>query len=285
MIFCYTVYIEVRKAVSIIYTYIKELLLGEGIELFAPVPLSDCRITKKYLLDRAGIEGGTAIMIAVPYLSEELAEKHNISAYCAVRDYHGYFAGLWKRILTLLAERFPENRFAGFADHSPIDERDAAAHAGIGIYGKNGMLITEKYSSYVFLGELITDAEIPCESHEIRECEGCMRCRRECPMSEIGQCLSALTQKKGEFTESEAEAVRKYGSVWGCDICQEVCPHTMRAMKDGTIYTNIEYFKEGVISVLDLHTLDSMSDEEFLTRAFSWRGRNTIRRNLLLFEK
>ena len=104
-------------------------------------------------------------------------------------------------------------------------------------------------------------------------------------MSEIGQCLSALTQKKGEFTESEAEAVRKYGSVWGCDICQEVCPHTMRAMKDGTIYTNIEYFKEGVISVLDLHTLDSMSDEEFLTRAFSWRGRNTVRRNLLLFEK
>ena len=114
MIFCYTVYIEVRKAVSIIYTYIKELLLGEGIELFAPVPLSDCRITKKYLLDRAGIEGGTAIMIAVPYLSEELAEKHNISAYCAVRDYHGYFAGLRKRILPRIITKKSRHICVGF---------------------------------------------------------------------------------------------------------------------------------------------------------------------------
>lgn len=285
MIFCYTVYTEVKNEVSVIYTYIKELLLGEDIGLFAPIPLSACKITKKYLLDREGIENGTVIMIAVPYLSEGLVGAHNISAYCAVRDYHGYFAGLFKRILPLLSERFPKNRFAGFTDHSPIDERAAAAHAGIGIYGKNGMLITEKYSSYVFLGELITDAEIPCKSHAIKECEGCMKCRRECPMVEIGQCLSALTQKKGEFTGSEAEAVKKYGSAWGCDICQEVCPHTLRAIKDGTIYTNIEYFKKGVIPVLDLSTLDSMSDGEFLTRAFSWRGRETIRRNLLLLGK
>lgn len=268
-----------------IYTYIKELLLGEGIGLFAPVPLSSCKISKKYLLERAGIESGTAIMIAVPYLSEELAGNHNISAYCAVRDYHGFFAELWKRIIPQLSERFPENRFAGFADHSPIDERDAAAHAGIGIYGKNGMLITEKYSSYVFLGELITDEEIPCEPHEIRECEGCMRCCRECPMDEIGQCLSALTQKKGVLTGSEEEVIKKYGSVWGCDICQEVCPHTVQALKSGTIYTNLSYFKEGVISVLDISTLDSMSDEEFVTRAFAWRGRDTVRRNLLLFGK
>lgn len=270
---------------SNIYTYIKELLLGEGIGLFAPVPLSSCKISKKYLLERAGIESGTVIMMAVPYLSEELACNHNISAYCAVRDYHGFFAELWKRILPRLSEKFPENRFAGFADHSPIDERDAAARAGIGIYGKNGMLITERYSSYVFLGELITDAKIPCEANEIRECEGCMRCRHECPMGEIGQCLSALTQKKGALTEAEEETIKKYGSAWGCDICQEVCPHTVRARKSGTIYTNLSYFREGVISVLDLHTLDSMSDEKFVARAFAWRGRDTVRRNLLLFEK
>ncbi len=268
-----------------IYTYIKELLLREGIELFAPVPLSSCRITKKYLLERAGIECGTVIMLAVPYLSEELTEKRNISAYCAVRDYHLYFSGLWDRILPLLSEKFPRNRFAGFADHSPIDERYAAAVAGIGIFGKNGMIITEKYSSYVFLGELITDANIPCKPQKIRECEGCMKCRRECPMNETGQCLSALTQKKGDLSEAEVSAVIKYGSAWGCDICQEVCPHTVLAIKNGTIYTKIEYFRNGVIPILDLPILDSMSNEEFLTRAFSWRGRDTVRRNLLLFSK
>ena len=104
-------------------------------------------------------------------------------------------------------------------------------------------------------------------------------------MNETGQCLSALTQKKGDLSESEVSAVIKYGSAWGCDICQEVCPHTALAIKNGTIYTKIEYFRNGVIPVLDIPTLDSMSNEEFLTRAFSWRGRDTVRRNLLLFSK
>ena len=103
-------------------------------------------------------------------------------------------------------------------------------------------------------------------------------------MEKIGVCLSALTQKKGELNEEDANVIKKHGSVWGCDICQEVCPHTIRAIDSGTIYTYIDFFKQDVISTLTKEILDSMSEEDFKRRAYSWRGRPTIDRNLSLFD-
>ena len=264
---------------------ISRVLTAAGVELFAPIPLSDCRVTKKYLLERAGIEKGTVYACAVPYLSRRTVGEHNISAYAAVRDYHAYFAELWRGVTQELCRLLPENRFAGFADHSPIDERDAALKAGLGVLGQNGMLITEKYSSYVFLGELITDAEVDCKASEIKFCEGCGLCKSACPMHELGECLSWVTQKKGELSETERAALVRYNTAWGCDICQRVCPHTRRAVEKGTVYTNIEYFLKDVIPDLDSGVLNAMSDAEFSSRAFSWRGRQTVSRNLEILEK
>lgn len=97
-------------------------------------------------------------------------------------------------------------------------------------------------------------------------------------------CLSSLTQKKGELTEIEQEMIKKYASAWGCDICQEVCPYTERALKGGSIYTNIEFFKESRTPYLTSEAIENMSDEEFLSRAYSWRGRQTILRNLKILK-
>ena len=267
--------------------YLSEYFLPRGIRLFAPIPLSACRVERKYLLDRAEIDptAGTAILLAVPYFTRAATvPERNLSAYAVPRDYHLFFRDLFGDLLPRLRERFPDEKFAGFADHSPIDERDAAARAGLGIIGRNGMLITKPYSSYVFLGELITSKVIPCAAQEIRYCEDCGACRRACPMEEIGTCLSALTQKKGVLTDAEAETIRSYGSVWGCDICGEVCPHTRRALREGTIDSEIPFFSEQTVSRLTLAELDAMDDETFSARAFAWRGRETIRRNLLLFD-
>lgn len=265
--------------------YILKVLEDEKVTLAAPIGLSDCKITRPYLLERAGISSGTAIMLAVPYLSRNFSEKHNISAYCAPRDYHLFYKYLFDKVLPLLREKYPENIFCGFADHSPLDERDAAVAAGLGVIGKNGMLITEKYSSYVFLGEIITDALIPCEPKAPSYCKSCGKCLALCPMGEIGECLSALTQKKGELTEAEGAYLIKYGTVWGCDICQEVCPHTIEAKKSATIYTDIDFFNENVVSFLTKEKVAAYTDEEFSERAFSWRGRDTIMRNLEIAEK
>ena len=253
--------------------------------LFSPIPLSECEIRKPYLLEREGISDGTAIMLAVPYFTKAcLSPDRNVSAYAVSRDYHEFYGELFGELLPLLREKYPEERFAGFADHSPIAELQAAARAGLGVIGRNGLLITRQYSSYVFLGELVTTAKLPSAVGPIRECIGCGKCRRACPMGEIGDCLSALTQKKGTLTDVEQKHLLRYRSAWGCDICQEVCPHTVAAIQTGSIFTPIPYFRENAIPRLSLSVLDSMDDQTFSQRAYAWRGRDTIRRNLTLLE-
>lgn len=253
------------------------------IDCYAPIPLSECRMIKPYLLERDDIQTGTVIMIAVPYFSPSCRDsERNISAYAISKDYHLFFKQLFERLLLALRERYPQNKFAAYADHSPIDEIDAAARAGLGVIGRNHLLITPKYSSYVFLGELITDMELPCKSHPVAECENCGRCMSLCPAKECGCCLSVLTQKKGELTPKESESILKYGSFWGCDICQDACPHTQKALKIGSIETSIPFFRENTISCLSAETLERMSESDFSERAYSWRGRNTVLRNLKL---
>lgn len=261
-----------------------EILRRHSVSLFAPIAIKDCEILRPYKLERVGVsdfEKLSVVMLAIPYLTRQ--SKRNISSYAVARDYHGYFAELFAVLLPELRDSFPEYRFVGFADDSPIEERNAAVAAGLGIIGDNGMLITEKYSSYVFLGEIITDLPLRASARPIERCRGCGVCQSACPKGD-GECLSAITQKKGELTEDEIAQIRKCGSAWGCDICQEVCPHTLRAIKNGTIYTDIEYFKTNTISHLTLEALDEMSDEEFARRAYSWRKRDTIRRNLEILE-
>ena len=268
------------------FALISELLHKWHVDCFAPIPLSACTVKKPYLLEREGIKDGTAIMIAIPYRTAFCdAPERNLSAYAVCKNYHAFFDALYADILPRLSAAYPAHRFAGFADHSPIAEVEAAARAGLGVIGKNHLLLTPKYSSYIFLGELVTDASIPCELTMVQECENCGACMSACPASCIGGCLSALTQKKGEMSEAEQESLLTYGTVWGCDICQEVCPHTVKAKAAQTIYTPIPYFYEDPIPVLTLEILEQMTDEQFLTRALSWRGKEVVRRNLQLFEK
>lgn len=264
---------------------ITELLKNENIELFSFLSLDECQIKRKYLLDRVGITSGSAVIMAVPYVSDDFGIG-NISEYAKPRDYHLFFSSLFARIIKVLKSDFPDFAFVGFADHSPIDERHAAALSGLGIIGKNGLLLTEKYSSFIFIGEIITDAHIPSNAGEITYCSGCEKCISHCPSSkspELG-CLSAVTQKKHDLSENEATLMCASGTVWGCDTCQLVCPYTERAVKNSTIYTNIPFFKEKRIPILTYRLVSEMSDEEFSERAYSWRGRETILRNLSIFE-
>lgn len=260
-------------------------LADEEIDLFSPIPLADCKITRKYLLDRAGIstEDGTAVMLAVPYYVCDDTER-NISLYAVSRDYHIYYKELFSRIIPRLREEAEGYSFEGFADHSPIAEADAAARAGLGVIGKNGLLITEKYSSLVFLGEIVTSATIDCKAGERLSCEECGACIKACPArGDMSRCLSAVTQKKGVLTDEEREYILENGSAWGCDACQLACPHTKRAVKNGSL-AKAEFFYRDRTPHLTQDILSGMSDEEFSCRAYSWRGRDVIMRNLMLFD-
>lgn len=268
---------------------IVKLLNEENIFLYAFCPLEKCTVKKQYLLDKAGIHDGFAVVFAIPYYTRFCEDNRNISAYAVGRDYHYYAEELKSRLLGQLTLAFPSVNFALFADHSPIDEREAAAKGGLGIFGKNRLLITKEYSSYVFLAELIVGAPLPdglYTEQEIQYCENCGLCQKACPWlnGECTECFSSITQKKGSLDENEKALIKKYG-LWGCDICTEVCPHTKRAKENGSIYSPIRFFSENAVPRLTYQTLVDMSDGEFEKRAYSWRGRETVLRNTEIAEK
>lgn len=265
--------------------FIRTRLKRENIDCVSCIPLAECTQKRPYLLERASISQGSVIIFAVPYLTKHASGKKNISAYAVSQDYHIFFEDLFASLLDELRERFPNSRFAAFSDHSPIDEVEAAARAGLGVIGENHLLITEKFSSFVFIGEIITDALLPYSVHPIRHCEGCGKCRDACPVAlDTCRCLSALTQKKGELDENQKDAIINCGSVWGCDICQDVCPHSIRAIKEGSAFSNIDFFNQAPLPYITSELISSLTDEDFKKRAFSWRGKDTVLRNLLISE-
>ena len=85
------------------------------------------------------------------------------------------------------------------------------------------------------------------------------------------KCLSHITQKKGELTESEVESIREAGLVWGCDICQKICP-----MNKNKKETYMESFKTNIVKELSKENVD----EIFKSRAFGFRGKKVLHRNL-----
>ncbi len=205
----------------------------------------------------------TAIMCVFPYKVEDIPPE-NISRYAAVPDYHTVCGGMLEKVCQKLCAAFPEQKFVPFIDNSPIPEVSAAAYAGLGVRGKNGLLITEKWGSFVFIGEVVTDLEIECEDLS-GECIGCGKCTAACPKTDI--CLSDLSQKKGELTGDQYELLRQNNIVWGCDICAEVCP-----MNKGAQNTEIPEFIAG-------YRRRYTVGEDIAGRAYAWRGEKTVRRN------
>lgn len=237
------------------------------------------------LVRRHGFIPKSAVIFLLPYFT---GVPENISCYSASLDYHIIIREITDKLIAVLKESYPDNNFVGFGDHSPINERSAALMAGLGILGDNGLLITPKYGSYVFIADLITD--LPPEvigavnPVPVSRCEGCGTCKAACPTGRLdengAECLSQVTQKKGELSEEEISLIKRNGTVWGCDVCQSVCPHNKNAP-----LTPIDFFYEHRIEKLTKRILDSMDDDEFKKRAFAWRGRKTVERNLGCFEE
>ena len=106
-------------------------------------------------------------------MEEAAYQGGNLSRYAAVGDYHEIVPQYLKRAVSALEQAFPEEAFVPFTDNSPIPEVRAAALAGLGRIGQNGLLIHERYGSWVFIGEIVTTLPIDAPPHQIRPCIGC----------------------------------------------------------------------------------------------------------------
>lgn len=213
----------------------------------------------------------------------------NLSLYARGQDYHTVVKGRLERAAEWLRQEY-DQQFIPMADASPFPEVWAAACAGLGKLGKNGLLLTKQYGSFVFIGLLLTDLPLPA-GQQPAACRGCGACLRACPGAALGQngrveearCLSALTQKRGQLTDAQAAAVAAHPLIWGCDTCQLACPENWQVLQ-----TALPEFREDLLCGLtedDVAMGDRAFRRAYAERAFTWRGVQPLRRNLELKKK
>lgn len=258
---------------------IEEFFSERKIEYFAALDYKDAYEISPEIMKRESFTPRSIIVFLIPYYA---GTPTNLSAYAASLDYHLCIKEISEELISLMRTLYPENSFRAYGDHSPIYEVGAALTAGLGIRGDNGLFINEKYGTYVFVADLVSDifpSELGAVKTGVRECLHCGKCKASCPTGilrgEGKDCLSAITQRKGELSDSEVALMRKCNTVWGCDLCQSVCPYNENPEK-----TPIEFFYRDRIDTLTTELLNSLSKEEFKKRAFGWRGRAVVERNL-----
>lgn len=264
---------------------IAEFLKSENIFEYATLPIEKIRVVNPRRYERISerFTPKTVLLFLMPYYAFE--SSSNISRYAVPRDYHFFAEELKNRAKTVF-----DCEFELCADTSPINEVEACVEAGLGVVGRNSLLINRRYGSWVFLGEFYFPFEENdpffngVEKREVAEktCIGCGECERVCKSIRDGDrssCISFINQKK-KIDESEEKLIFESTYVWGCDECQRVCP-----MNTGE-ETPIEFFFKNRISRLDKETLkDLIETGEFSRRAYSWRGEGVISRNVEIFEK
>jgi len=170
------------------------------------------------------------------------------------------------RLFEFIKSRYPEVTGRYFSDSAPVLERFWAAQAGLGFIGKNTLLIIPGKGSYFFLGELIIDMELDYDSPVSQNCGKCRRCLDACPTGAIerphylnaNKCISYQTiENKGEISSDIAPLLSN--NVYGCDICQKVCPWNRYSRPHSTP----EFMPLDEFLSLDLKKLIEMDEEDY----------------------
>ncbi|OOB76894.1 MAG: hypothetical protein BEN19_03490 [Epulopiscium sp. Nuni2H_MBin003] len=221
-------------------------------------------------------EGGISIAFAYNFFD---TTDNGFSTYTKRADYH-YIVRIY---LDKICSYIQSLGFMAeaFVDSNPLPERYLASKCGVGFIGKNGMLITKKYGSYVFLSEILTNMPLKLTMPNKNSCGNCNLCIQACPVNAIydkTKCLSLITQKKHINIE---EVNSLCGNIFGCDICQIVCPHNKNAMP-----SQIDEFKTLSFMEQDAFIYASMDNsffKEYIKKtSCGFKGKNIIIRNALI---
>ena len=164
-------------------------------------------------------------------------DRGNISVYARGRDYHDVIKGKLKQVASQFATRSKAN-VKVFVDTAPIMEKPLAAQAGAGWQGKHTNLVSQNAGSWLFLGTILTDADVPYDVPETDHCGGCTRCLDICPTNafvapyqlDARRCISYLTiEHKGQIPRQFRHAIGN--RIFGCDDCLAICPWNKFATK------------------------------------------------------
>ncbi len=218
----------------------------------------------------------TVICLGLNYFPGEFPPKPEgqgrVSRYAWGKDYHRVIEEKLEALEARIREVVDRPvQIRRYVDYGPILERAYASRAGLGFIGKNTLLISEAFGSWVFLAELITDLELETDAapggtvSSAAHCGSCTLCIDACPTGaftapyrlDATRCISYLTiENKGEIPEALKDRMGDWA--FGCDICQEVCPYNHRA----PLTTHAE-FGEGAGPWLDLERVLQMDAAAF----------------------
>lgn len=235
-------------------------------------------------------EGKTIISIAFPYIHNVEYYDNGFSLYTRGTDYHRVVKFYLNKICEFIESH--GGKALSFVDSNFLPERYIAYLGKVGFIGKNNLIITKKYGSYVFLGEIITNIEIDTDERnyndiqKFEECGSCELCYKSCPSKAINPykkncniCVSYFTQKK-DLEDKHIKLLK--GRVFGCDSCQSSCPYN-----DNVEFSNIKEFypfdfmnKDNTLELLNISTKEFK--ESFLKTSCGWRGKNVLKRNALI---
>ncbi|MBD8500525.1 tRNA epoxyqueuosine(34) reductase QueG [Paenibacillus arenosi] len=259
-------------------------------------PDLDKRTTPRLLMS----EARSIIAIAVAYpskLPESPQTKSEPGQYRGMfartawgMDYHHVLRDRLQKLEAYIRERVPEPelQFRSMVDTGELCDRAVAERAGIGFSGKNCLIISPQYGSWIYLGEMITNIPFPPDHAITEDCGECTRCLDACPTGALvgpGQmnakrCISFLTQLKEPIA---GDLMAKMGNrLYGCDTCQVVCPKNkgFNWTHHPEMQPDPEAVKPLLVPMLELSNREF--SDQFGMSAAAWRGKKPIQRNAMV---
>ena len=201
-------------------------------------------------------------------------------------DYHYVLQDKLDRLAKGIEELTADFEYKGMVDTGALVDTAVAQRAGIGFIGKNGLVISKEFGSYMFLGELITNLDIEPDQPVDYGCGDCNRCVTACPTScligdgsmNAKRCLSFQTQDKGVMDLEFRKKIKTV--IYGCDICQICCPYNKGL--DNPLATEIDPDLSHPELLPFLELSNGQFKEKFGHVAGSWRGKNILQRNAII---
>jgi epoxyqueuosine reductase len=232
----------------------------------------------------------SVVCVAVPYATpppnETAVLRGRVSNYAWGLDYHKRLHSLLRAVAREIDDAVGEPSTAIVCDTRPLAERALAASAGLGWVGKHTNLISPSSGSFVFLGEIVTRLDLPPDAPLRKSCGACRRCVDACPTQALrgdytidaNRCISDLTQRTDSIPANMRPMLGDW--VWGCDICQLVCPPTQSAKRPGSIEwspLDMEAARPSLVGLLSLRS--GAFKRRYRNTAMGWRGAAVLRRN------
>ena len=224
------------------------------------------------------------ICLGLSYLNEKVEEfdtpgKGKVAQYAWVKDYHRAMKRRMKQLVLELEKRMDIPLEAKwYVDDGPMLDRAAAARSGLGWFGKNTNILTSSHGSWILLGQIITDLELEPAAPLNKNCGACVRCIEDCPTGAIiafvvdnARCISYQTiENKGIIPLEIRPLIGDW--IFGCDICQDVCPVNRKTHKPLEPIPDAEAI--GPTGTLDLVELLGLTEDEFQDQ---FRGTSIMR--------